>query len=68
MNSFHVIISPFPPAHGSYHQSPPYSVPLGVAAQNGHAQTVEKLLNGGAKINHQDEVRCMCYTDNMCQI
>ena len=37
-------------------QISPYSVPLGVAAQEGHAQTVERLLEGGAIINYQRSV------------
>ena len=42
-----------------FSQTPPHSVPLGVASQNGHTQTVERLLGGGANINHQDVVRSM---------
>ena len=34
-----------------------HSVPLAVAAQNGHSETVEKLLEGGAHIDYQNEVR-----------
>ena len=34
-----------------------HSVPLGAAAQEGHTQVIEKLLKGGANINHQDKVR-----------
>jgi ankyrin repeat protein len=37
----------------------PYSVPLEAAATNGHAQTVERLLEGGALINYQ---RSVCNT------
>ena len=37
-------------------QISPYSVPLGVAAGNGHARTVERLLEGGALINYQRSV------------
>jgi hypothetical protein len=35
------------------------SVPLEIAAANGHAQTVERLLEGGALINYQ---RSVCNT------
>lgn len=45
-----------PPLH-SFPQDSPHSVPLGVASQNGHTQTVERLLEGGANVNHQDTVR-----------
>lgn len=34
-----------------------HSVPLEVAAQNGHSETVEKLLEGGAHIDYQNKVR-----------
>ena len=37
-------------------QSGAYSVPLIIAATNGHAQTVERLLEGGALINYQRPV------------
>ena len=33
------------------------SAPLGVAAQNGHKEIVEKLLDGGAYVDYQDMVR-----------
>lgn len=33
------------------------SVPLGKAAENGHAETVKRLLEGGADRNYQDKVR-----------
>lgn len=32
------------------------SVPLGKAAENGHTQSVKRLLEGGANRNHQDKV------------
>ena len=46
------------------------SVPLEVATQNGHIDTVERLLEGGAYINHKNNVRkhmlyniCICFTE-----
>ena len=42
-------------------QTEPYGTPLEIAATNGHPQTVERLLEGGALINHQRPV-CYCNT------
>lgn len=35
------------------------SCPLAVAAQEGHTETVQRLLQAGAIVNHQNEV-CAC--------
>jgi len=32
-----------------------------IAVQNGHTQTVKRLLQEGANINHQSKVRTMLY-------
>lgn len=48
-----------PPLSASLHspyQIPSYSVPLGIAAEKGHILTVERLVEGGANINQQNEV------------
>ena len=33
------------------------TAPLMVAAEQGHLETIEKLLNEGANVNHQNNVR-----------
>ena len=33
--------------------------PLGIASEKGHVQSVKKLLEPGAHINHQDKVKIM---------
>lgn len=47
----------FPHLHTFNFQTGPLSVPLGVAAEEGHTQTLDRLLKGGSNINHQDKVR-----------
>ena len=32
------------------------TVPLGTAAENGNTETVKRLLEAGANVNHQDKV------------
>ena len=49
------LLSMHPPMQGG-------SVPLVVAAQNGHIQIVERLLGRGVNINYQNKVRSTCYT------
>lgn len=60
-SKIHVETTLLPLLHSSS-QAPPHSVPLGVAALNGHLKTTERLLVGGANINYQDEVNYMFYS------
>ena len=48
-------------------QTPPYSVPLEIAATHGHTQCVERLLEGGALINYQRPV-CNIMTGITCYL
>ena len=39
----------------------PYSVPLGIAAENGHTETVRELLEEGATVDYQNKVVIMFF-------
>ena len=41
------------------------SVPLSVAAEKGHARTVERLLKEKVNINYQDEVKAQDYREHV---
>ena len=47
-------------------------VPLGVAAENGHSQTVQRLMEAGAIINHQNKVMvtwcCMAHVHTLWNV
>ena len=47
-------------------QTPPFSVPLGIAAGKGHTETVERLLEGGALINYRRLVCNIQYHGMYC--
>ena len=36
-----------------------HSIPLGIAAQNGHLDTVKRLVEGGSNVNYQNKVRTL---------
>ena len=35
------------------------SIPLGITAQNGHLDTVKRLVVGGCNVNYQNKVRTL---------
>ena len=54
--STHTLL-PSPPLLSSSQEQ--RSIPLGIAAQKGHLDTVKRLVEGGSNIDHQNKVRTL---------